>query len=345
MNGYRDLRLPPMFDDLDVGICLHDPETGAVVDVNEPLERLYGYSASDLRTMEVEAYTAPSTRFSQERAVRRVRAAAAGDPQLFEWQIERANGELRWTRVHLNATTIDGFDCVLAEVSDVTEYRARERRLRLLSRIVRHNLRNDMNILIGYADRLKAAVEDDTLEDAVETILDIATEVGTLSDSIEQLEEIAEPDATARTPTNLRTVVRSLAEEVGAEYPAAELTVDAPTDVWVVADRGLRYAIGHGLENAIEHSDRDTPSVDVSVVDEPETGRGIVRIADDGPPIPEIETDVLDDTATPNETYHGSGVGLWVMQWCATSLGGELSFERPSPRGNVVRFSLPKADT
>jgi len=69
----------------------------------------------------------------------------------------------------------------------------------------------------------------------------------------------------------------------------------------------------------------------------------VIRVADDGPPIPETEIDVLQEDVETSSTFHGTGVGLWVMQWCVESLGGELAFEENAPRGNVVSISLPKA--
>jgi len=78
------------------------------------------------------------------------------------------------------------------------------------------------------------------------------------------------------------------------------------------------------------------------VVDKGETAQGTVRIADDGPPIPKTEIDALQEDVETSSTFHGTGVGLWVMQWCVESLGGELTFEENSPRGNVVSISLPK---
>lgn len=337
------VRLPPILDDLEVGINLHDPETCAILDANPRLEEIYGYSADELRTMDVGDYTAPSTRFSQEEAIRRIRLAAGGDRQAFDWQIQRANDELRWIHVQLSPTEIDGHSCVISEVRDVTESRARERRLRLLSRVIRHNLRNKTNVLMGYADRVRQAVEDETLEREIETILNITTEVGGLSDSVKQIEEIAEPSATQRSPTDLQEVVRDMVEEESANYPAADIEVDAPEAVWVIADSGIRYAIDQALQNAVEHNDRESPTVSVTVVDDPANGRGTVRIADDGPAIPDTEIAVLETDVQTSSTFHGSGVGLWVMQWCVESLGGELSFEENVPRGNVVSISLPKA--
>ncbi|SNZ02978.1 PAS domain S-box-containing protein [Natronoarchaeum philippinense] len=344
MDGQGVPTLPEAFDDLDVGITLRDPETGATLDANKRVEELYGYPIEKLRGMDVGDYTAPSTKYSQEEAMRRIRAAADGDPQVFEWRIERSTGELIWVQVRLERSSIERTPCVLAEIRDITDYKARERRLHLLNRVVRHNLRNEANLLIGYADRLKAAVDQTKLEDEVETILDIATEIGTMSDSIHQIEEIADPEATKRKATNLVDVVRQLAEKYQSKYPEAELTVDGDSSVWVTADNGLDYAIEHGIENAIVHNDRETPSVTVTVMGDPDGQQGCVQIADDGPQIPDVEIDVLDQDVTTNSTYHGSGIGLWVMQWCIDSLGGELRFEKNEPRGNVVEFRLPRTD-
>jgi signal transduction histidine kinase len=197
---------------------------------------------------------------------------------------------------------------------------------------------------MGYADRIKRAIEDETLEEELETIVDITSEVGTLSDSVRQLEEIAEPDATERSATNLRHLVQTVLEEFRDEYTGVDLTFKAGGDVQVVADRGLKYAVEQAIENAIEHNDQATPVVSVTVADDSERNRGLIQITDNGPQIPESEIKVLDDDVEASSTFHGSGVGLWVMQWCVDSLGGELFFEENSPRGNIVGMALPKVN-
>ncbi|WP_226008251.1 PAS domain-containing sensor histidine kinase [Natrinema salinisoli] len=344
MGSYENVMLPESFDDLDVGITLRNPNTGELIDMNGQVEELYGYSRPDLLEMSLGDYTAPSTKFSEEEAIRRIRLAASGDSQVFEWRIERGNGELIWVQVRLNQTTISGTLCVLAEIRDITGYKAREQRLRLLNRVVRHNLRNETNILMGYADRLKGAVEKETLEQEAETILEIATEIGTLSDSVRQIEEIAEPDATQRTSLNIGELVETTVSEIRSEYPIAELTIETQADIWVKADKGLKYAIEHAVDNAIVHNDQEIPIVGVFATVNENTNQAEVKIIDNGPTIPQMEIDVLNDQEEASNTYHGSGLGLWVMQWCVGSLGGELIFEENSPRGNVVRILLPQAD-
>ncbi|MEY7847768.1 ATP-binding protein [Natrarchaeobius sp. A-rgal3] len=338
----KNVKIPPILENMNIAITLHDPESGDVLDVNEQLEELYGYSKEELQAMSVEDYTAPSTKFTQEKAIRRIRAAASGTPQRFEWQIERTNGEYRWVDVHLTQTSLDGDWYVLAEINDVTEYRAREQLLRLLNRVIRHNLRNDMNILVGYADRIKTAIENEQVEEEIETILNIAMDVGTLSESLNQIENVVKSNATQREPTNLRNVVQNHVAQAQNRHPSVDIETNLHTGVWVSADKSLEYAIENAIENAIEHNDQDSPEVTVTATEDFEHDQGRICIADNGPKIPDVEVAVLGDGSKADSTYHGSGVGLWIMKWCVDSLGGELAFETNEPRGNVVKIDLPK---
>ncbi|MFC7137882.1 hypothetical protein ACFQRB_18395 [Halobaculum litoreum] len=63
-----------------------------------------------------------------------------------------------------------------------------------------------------------------------------------------------------------------------------------------------------------------------------------------GPPIPEIEIEAVDAGTDITDLQHGTGVGLFAMQWCAESLGGKLDITHREPRGNLVEFTLPTAD-
>ena len=115
-----------VFDDLGVGITVHEPETGAIVGTNRRLEELYGYTASELRTMTVAEYSAVDEGFTQAKADERIQAAADGTPQEFEWRVERADGERLWVSVRTALTEIDGEDRILAAVRDISEQKQQE---------------------------------------------------------------------------------------------------------------------------------------------------------------------------------------------------------------------------
>ncbi len=83
--------LPDELQDLQIGIVVHDPETGAMLDANRRLEALYGYTAAELRELTVEAISANTYSYTQRAAQRRITAAAEGTPQELERLMRRTS--------------------------------------------------------------------------------------------------------------------------------------------------------------------------------------------------------------------------------------------------------------
>jgi PAS domain S-box-containing protein len=333
-------RLPEFADAISATLLLHDAETDEVIDANAAAEELYGHSVEELRGIDIARLSSENPQFSGEEATENIRAAARGDDQQFEWQIRRSNGELRWVRVDLESIELDGDPFVLAEIEDITEFKTRTRRLRLLHRIIRHNLRNDMTVVMGHAESLVEALDADDRQRQAELIHDVAEGVGSLTESIAGIEEIATNDHSDFRPVQVDDLIEEIAAEFREEYPEAAITVDIESPVHVSADRGLRLAFEQAVENAVVHADTD-PEVTLRVAREDAGSRAIIEIVDRGPPISEMEVEAVDTTSPNSQTSHGQGTGLFVMNWCAESLGGKLEVLERDGRGNVVQFTLP----
>ncbi|MFA9518229.1 ATP-binding protein [Halopenitus sp. H-Gu1] len=67
-----------------------------------------------------------------------------------------------------------------------------------------------------------------------------------------------------------------------------------------------------------------------------------IRIADDGPGIPEQDRRILTDDHDIDALYHGSGIGLWYVYWVVKLSGGRLDFEENEPRGSIVVIELDR---
>lgn len=336
--------LPNAYENLQVGITLHNSRTGDVIDANHRLESLFGYSTAELREMNIEEFSANTHPFSQAEAERRVQAAAEGTPQQFEWRVKCSNGELIWVDVHFSDITIDQQLYVRGEIRDITEYKTNDRRLSLFYRLLRHNLRNDVNVISGYADLLKSDHEMNELVTIAEKIHQTANGLNRIAESVKQIEETITREDSNQSIRRVRHIVEGVAGEYREEFPRASITVTERTELWVNTDQSLHHAVAHAIENAIEHNDQPEPSVTIRIDESPNTGRVEIRISDTGPPIPTDELAALNDYSETTTTMHGSGVGLFVMKWCVESLGGELKFEENTPRGNIVYFYLPPKD-
>jgi len=336
--------LPDAYETVRVGMILQHPETGKILDVNHRVESMFGYSVEELREMDVEEFSANTGRFSQAEAERRIQAAAEGTPQHFEWRVKCSNGELIWVDVHLSIIPIGDQPYVLGEIRDITEYKTNNRRLSLFHRLLRHNLRNDVNVISGYADRIKPDQETGDLLTAVEKIQQTARGLNRIAESMKQIEDTITRDNSTRSLKRVADIVNRVVEEYREEYPHASITVTERTELWIHTDQELWHALDHAIENAIMHNDRPEPTVRVRIDESPNTGRVEIKISDTGPTISPDELTALDEYSETTNTTHGSGVGLFVMKWCVESLGGELKIEENTPRGNDVYFYLPPKD-
>ena len=227
---------------------------------------------------------------------------------------------------------------------DVTLPTTRRQRLEVLNRVLRHNLRNTINVVLGRTELLDEAMSDPELRAHVSSIEAASEELVRLSERARDIEEIMAPENTTITRQSVAELVDDAIDSVTVHHPAAEVDVDIPDGVVFEGDAELlRVALRHLIENAIEHADRDPPVVSVQATLEPETDYPVViSIADNGPGIPETEVQVIEaETETPLQ--HGSGLGLWVVRWALARMGGILELADRDPRGSGVTMRLPAA--
>jgi PAS domain S-box-containing protein len=258
-----------------------------------------------------------------------------------EWAEEvvnrRADGSLYHAHQTIAPIADDGdIETFVAIQTDITERKERERQLRVLSRVLRHNLRNDMSVIRGWAESIRAKTDDEIAMDA-DRIVEKSDALLDATDKQRALAEVLLSDP-EQTDLDVSTAVGRMAAAVAEDYPAATIEVDAPDSAVARATPQLDQAIEELLVNATLHSDRETPEIEVSVAAADD--RVEIEIADDGPRIPEMERKVLVGGETVGPLYHGSGLGLWLVYWIVTSSGGSLSFHENEPRGNVVRITL-----
>ncbi|MXR41399.1 PAS domain-containing protein [Halobaculum sp. WSA2] len=219
--------------------------------------------------------------------------------------------------------------------ADVTDREARRQRLEVLNRVLRHNLRNDMTVVVGNADLLVERVDEDDrpLADAIGRR---GRALQRLGEKARDVEEVLDDDAQPR-EVDAVEVCRDVVRDVRESHPDADVAVDVSPDLrLVVRARVLGVVLANLVENGIEHGDDATIRVAVRVDED------AVRfvVADDGPGIPEAELEGI-RSGTETALSHGSGLGLWVVRWGTRLLGAELSFEDRDPTGTVVTVRLP----
>jgi len=321
--GQRFLRETPgvarigeraVFDELDDGILVVDG--GGTVTRANPRARTYlgedpaGTSLTDL----LVAFGAAGmdelpTRFRRQGRAFQVKASAVED-----WRGETVGQALA--------------------VREVTGLARRQQRLEVLTRIMRHNLRNDMTVVRGYADEIRGQVDGEAAA-LSERIVSTADSLLSISERAVELDGLLEeggPTATVDVESFLERHVGSLAER----YPEASVDLTVETCELRTERRLLLLVLEEAVENALKHAD-NAPGVEVRAE---RTGAGVrFAVADDGPGIPPVELEPV-RSGTETDLQHATGLGLWLIRWGTQSLGGEVGFETGDD-GTTVTLTVP----
>lgn len=209
---------------------------------------------------------------------------------------------------------------------DVTDRELRRQRLAVLNRILRHNVRNELDVIRAHA-------EDAALTPAIQGV----DRLERLSKETRRVQQLMEQSAGDRTPTELSLLLDDVVADV-TTGTNAEVTVETP-DVTVTLDTKLcRYAVRQLVENAVEHNDGPVPRITVRTE---HSGADLrITVADNGPGIPESETAVI-ETGQEAPLKHASSLGLWGTNWAVQAMGGSLSFEDSDLGGAAVTVTLP----
>lgn len=220
----------------------------------------------------------------------------------------------------------------------------REQRLQVFNRILRHNLRNDLNVVLGHADNLIEAVPE--AAKSARIIKRKATDLIDVSEKARQVGRTLDKPGRAREAIEITELIQRTCSDLRETYPMANLSADLPESVWVYGDGTLDTVVNEVVENAIKHNDRGTPRVTLSVstIETNEDRWVKIVVADDGPGIPEGEREVLIE-GRETALQHGSGLGLWLTNWIVGKFGGELRFGTNQPRGSVVTIRLKEANS
>lgn len=210
---------------------------------------------------------------------------------------------------------------------------------RVLLRVLRHNIRNDLTVISGYAELISA--DDASTKEYSEFIIEKTSELRETAEKIRRIEQIV-LDIEGTEAVSLTSVLSNVVEEQRNAHDGVIIGFEDPDEDFVIdSDQSLLTMLfEEAIDNAIRHSDRKQPQVNVSVLpNRADDFAATIIIADDGPGIPDHELTPI-ERGREEPLEHGSGIGLWAMKWGIEQLGGEISFEANDPRGTQVQFHI-----
>ncbi|WP_340100399.1 PAS domain S-box protein [Salinibaculum salinum] len=313
------------------GIVITDID-GTIEYVNPAFEEITGYSREEMRGENPRVLNSGE---HDEAFYREMwETILAGDV----WHSEIINEHKDGEQVVLDQTIApitggDGeIERFVAINRDVTERSAYEQRveeqrdkLDVLNQMVRHDIRNDLQLVSTYADLLERQVDDDARE-YVEMVQQSAQNAISLTKTARDLAETMLESEHASEPKCLRKTLRAQVDSVAASHDGADIVVDGSVpSVSVNANDMLDSVFWNILTNAVEHNDAGVPEVTVSATALSECV--VVRIADNGPGVPDTQKEDIFGKGEQGLESDGTGIGLYLVQTLVDSYGGSVWVE------------------
>lgn len=231
----------------------------------------------------------------------------------------------------------------MGDEADDAERRLKRQRddLRLLNQVMRHDIRNDLQLIGAYAELLEDHVDEEG-EPYLEVIRENTQSAVDLTTTVRDLAQVMLRDdvETGRVP--LDRILSQQLEEVRSAHSTAVFTVEGTLpDREVLADEMLSSVFRNLLRNAVQHNDETPPKIEVSANVDDDVVE--VRIADNGPGIPEDQRENVFGKGEKGLDSPGAGIGLYLVRSLVEAYGGDVRVEENEPKGAVFVVTLRAA--
>jgi signal transduction histidine kinase len=285
------------------------------------------------------------------------RVLQTGEPWFGELELT-LGGTKRWYREAIEpARDRLGRDIgVIGAATDITEQKQTQNELKTaldfrdrVMGVLGHDLRNPLGAITMSMQKILR------LEDLPETA---RASAGVVARAAKRMDEMIErlltftrarftgqPFAIARTPCDLRGTLREVVDELRAAWPGRAVELEASGDAqgsWDCAR--IAEAVSNLAANALSYGDPKTP---VRIAIEGEPKEVVVRVHNEGSPIPEsLQRSLFEPFvrgAREDVSPHGLGLGLYVVDEIVKAHGGTVDVRSTAQEGTTFTIRVPRA--
>jgi two-component system, sensor histidine kinase len=349
------------------GICIHDK--GRILDCNQGLQDLTGYSYDEIVSMDGLLFVAPEVRQLSRDLI------LAGDEKPYETTGLRKNGLRYPVRIEARNIPFQGKTVRVVEFRDITESKRTQTELhqakeqaeaanRAKSNFLAnmsHEIRTPLNGLLGMLHLIKLSGLSGEVECYTEMAIRAGKRLtGLLGDILDLSRIEAGSMPLLQTPFPLREIQDSLAETFSPLNFSKHVLYRSIT--WpglperVVGDEvRVRQILFNLIGNALKFTDAGQVRLDISPLAPTPSGkiRLLFTVSDTGIGIPDEQLgkicrpfiQVSMDIA---RSHQGAGLGLAIVHNLVDAMGGTLTFESTEGQGTtaylVLPFGLPEAE-
>ena len=304
-------------------------------DANDAFQEVFGYESATVIDEPLNDLIVPKSK--QQEAEQFDQRTGDGEANAAVVERMTSGGERKFIYRGVPYNDDYGF----AIYSDITDELQRDKHLNVLHRVLRHNLRNDLTVILGMATRISNRTDDPEIRKAADKITSTAGQLSQLSEEAKTIERVLGDTVTVG-PVAVEPLVEDVVADCKARFGTATITTEIDGDLAVSANDQLQIALRSLLDNAVRYNDSADPQATVSAT-KPDSSTIELAVSDNGPGIPPVEQQIITDNTDITPLNHGNGLGLWLVKWIVDAYGGDIEIETSTSGGTVVRLYLNAA--
>ncbi len=149
-------RFRTIYNSVNDAMFIHDLNTGAILDVNETMEKMFGVTREEAIQTDMDFLSAGTFPYNNKEALQWIFRARDEGPQRFEWFAKKKSGELFWVEVNMSPVVLAGKKRLLVSARDISNRKNIEDQLNTLRLAVEQSpvsvVITDVNGMIEYVN-------------------------------------------------------------------------------------------------------------------------------------------------------------------------------------------------
>ncbi len=319
-----------------VALTLVSAIDGKFVDVNGAFETATGYSRDEVMGITSEDLGIFEDRDDRERLASTLRAQKTVHDM--EIRCRTKNGEIRPCLFSSGLILIGGRPHILSSIRDITDRKRAEdalkmanKKLNILSSITRHDINNQLAVLVGYLRILEKKQPDPTLNVYSQKVASAAERISAMIRFTKEYEQVG---IKAPTWQDCRTLVDTVAKDVPLGHVIVKNALTDNTEVF--ADPLIVKVFYNMMDNAVRYGGKITT---IRFALKEHDGCYVIVCEDDGDGVLSEEKERIFDWGVGKNTGLGLALSREILDItgisiCATGEPGEgARFEMTVPKG------------
>lgn len=360
-----------IFNSTSEAILLYDVKTWSILEANQAIIEMCGYSKEELLNMEVGDLIFHTSPYNREKFLHLLSQTINAKLQAFEWMVKKKDGTHLWAELTIKSSTIDGKDVMVLVARNISHRKQAEKDLARLENQLRqtqkmeaigtlaggiaHDFNNILFPIIGHTEMLLDDIPTDSpFRDDLDNIYTGALRA---RDLVKQILTFSRQENSEQKLIKIEPVINEALKLIRSSIPTTiEIKQEIDTDCGVIkADPTQIHQIIMNLTaNAYHAMENDGGELKVSLkkieLDEhqilsPDMAPGVydcLTIADTGIGMDkETIVKIFDPFFTTKEKGKGTGMGLSVVHGIVSGIGGAILVYSEPGRGTEFKVYFP----